>query len=345
MPKSQNVMMFAQAPAKHFTDRALFIDAARAAQEGYTLRDATDADGMDVDGLLSGVDARLTPRAFADLCVLTQTPETYVRRLAKRNESLAMDLMRDAMNSGMLKGCSLLIDTKSSRVDAVVVEDKHNAPDVPDLMRLALSSSKECRFMGGWITGTSFRMTATNGAPRDIKTGKAAQVGDLVGTGFEIVSDFGSAACTSITDYAERLSCLNGMLARDQQHSQTRKHAQFDLDDELIRSFLVSIERAFSMHALARRAARHFFDGNGVRKLLETISSGSHPAASQKLADHAKEQAKVEAQRDCRQPGAICLWDFVNGVTDAAKHAGTVERRRDIEHFGYVLLSDESVYG
>lgn len=340
MSKSPSVLSFAVPKALHLTDRSQFLDAVAAAQARYDLIDAADVDGMDVDGNLSGVEARLSARAFTDICALTQTPEAFVRRIAKRNEALAMDVMRDALNSGMLRGCVLLVDTESDRVDGVVVEDKHNAPDARELFRLSLSAAKETRMTGGWIAGTSFRMTATIGAPLDVKTGKAAQVGDLMGTGFEIVSDIGSAACTSISDYAERLSCLNGMLARDQGHSCARKHAQFDLDDELVATFLVTIDRAKLMHALARRATKHFFDGDGVKDVLQRISNGSHPAASQKLCDHAKQQALVEAQRDCRKAGEICLWDFVNGVTDAAKHAATLDRRRDIEHLGYVLMSD-----
>lgn len=340
MAKSQNVLSFAAPTSQHFTDRALFLDAVTAAHGRYDLVDATLADGMDVDGNLSGADVRLSAKAFSDLCTLTQTPETFVRRVAKRNEALAMDVMRDALNCGLLKGCALLVDTESARVDGVVVEAKHNTPDSRELFRLAMSVSRDTRFMGGWVNGTLFRMTATSGSPRDIKTGKAAQVGDLVGTGFEIMTDFGSAACTSITDYAERLSCLNGMLARDHGHSHVRKHAQFNLDDELLKAFLVSFERSAGIVAMARRAAAHFFDGDGVRNIMERISSGSHPAASVKLCDHAKKQAVAEAQRDCRPPGAISLWDFVNGVTDAAKHAGSVDKRRDIEHFGYVLMSD-----
>jgi hypothetical protein len=340
MSKSPSVLSFAVPKALHLTDRAQFLDAVAAAQAGYDLVDAAEVDGMDVDGNLSGVEARLSARAFTDICALTQTPEAYVRRIAKRNEALAMDLMRDALNNGMLRGCVLLVDTESQRVDGVVVEDKHNAPDAKELFRLAMSAAKDTRMMGGWIAGTSFRMTATIGAPLDVKSGKAAMVGDLMGTGFEIVSDVGSLACTSITDYAERLSCLNGMLARDQQHSCARKHAQFDLDDELLTTFVATIERAKLIHALARRAANHFFDGDGVKDVLKRISHGTHPAAGQKLCDHAKKQAVAEAQRDCRKAGEICLWDFVNGVTDAAKHAGSLDRRRDIEHLGYVLMSD-----
>lgn len=340
MAKSPNVLSFAAPAVQHFTDRTLFLDAVAAVQGRYELIDADDVDGMDVDGNLSGVEARLSAKAFTDLCALTQTPEAFVRRIVKRNEALAMDVMRDALNCGMLKGCALLVDTESARIDSVVVEAKHNEPDTRELFRLALSVSRETRFMGGWINGTSFRMTATNGSPRDIKTGKPAQVGDLVGTGFEILSDFGSVACTSVTDYAERLSCLNGMLARDHAHAQSRKHAQFNLDDELLKSFLLSIERSTAIVSLARRAASHFFDGSGVKKIMDRIANGPHPAANAKLCEHAKKQALVEAQRDCRPPGTISLWDFVNGVTDAAKHAGSVERRRDIEHFGYVLMTD-----
>jgi len=340
MVKASNALSFAVPGVLHLTDRVAFIEAARAAQGRYDLVEASDADGMDVDGNLSGTDGRLTARAFSDICALTQTPEPFVRRVAKRNEALAMDLMRDALNGGLLRGCVLLVDTESARVDGVVVEAKHNAPDVPELMHMALSSSRDTRFHGGWISGTSFRMTATNGAPLDVKTGKKAQVGDLMGTGFEIVSDIGSAARTTITDYAECLSCLNGLLARDRQHSQVREHAQFDLDDELLRAFLQSLRRATEMHGLARRATQHFLDGPGVKHVIDRITNGPHPAASQKLCDHAKASAVAAAQRDCRQPGEICLWDFVSGVTDAAKHATTVERRRDIEHFGYALLND-----
>lgn len=340
MPKATNVFSFAAPVTKHFTDRVEFFEAARAVQDGYDLVAASDVDGMDVDGNLSGVTARLTARAFSDVCALTGTPEPFVRRIAKRNESLAMDIVRDAVNSGLLRDCVLLVDTESRRVDAVVDESKHNTPDIPELMRLALSASKETRFMGGWLNGTTFRMTATGSEVRDVKTGAKATVGDLMGVGFEILSDIGSVGQTTITDYAERLSCLNGMLARDSSHAVVRKHAKWSIDDDLLKSFLVSFERAGTIFQLAKRASQHFFDGNGARKIVTAISEGSHPAASQKLCDHAKKQAMAEAQRDCRPPGAICLWDFVNGVTDAAKHAASLDRRRDIEHFGYTLMCD-----
>lgn len=340
MAKPSNVLQFAPVSSKHYTDRSQFLAAVQAVQEQVMLVDATSVESMDVDGNLDHMNARLTQRAFEDLCALTQTPESYVRRVAKRNEALAMDIMRDAFGSGLLKGCVLLVDTASNRVEGAVLEAKHNPPDVAELMRLSLSAEKGTRFMGGWIAGTSSRMCATTGEPVDVKTGKPAEVGDLMSTGYELMTDFGSPACTSITDYAERLICLNGMLARDQQHCEVRKHAGFEIDDKLLVSFLSSIERAKVMHTLARRATKHFFDGKSIKKVIETIAEGQHPAASVKLAEHAKKQAVVEAQRDCRKPGEICLWDFVNGVTDAAKHAPSLDRRRDIEHFGYALMCD-----
>lgn len=328
------------APASvHFTDRAKFFDHVAAVQSRYDLVDATLAEAVDVDGNLDGVNARLTARALTDICVLSQTPEAYVRRIAKSNESLAMDMLRHSFGSGLLGGCVLLVDTASRRVDGVVQEAKHNPPDVAALMHLAMSTSRDARFMGGWIAGTLMRMTATSAAVRDVKSGEPARVGDLMSTGFEILTDFGSDAQTSIADYAERLSCLNGMLARDSAHVSVRKHVGFEIDDALLTTVLMSVERSRAMVGLAKRASEHFFDGPGVKRVLHQISSSSHPAASAKLCEHAKKQAVVEAQRDCRKAGALCLWDFVNGVTDAAKHEKTVERRRDVENLGYVLMT------
>lgn len=211
--RSTSVLSFAPSPFVHFTESSRFLTEVQETAASAELVDATLARAMDVDGNLEGQDLRMTAAAFSDLCALTQLNEAYVRRVAQRNEPLAVDVIRDAMSCGLLRGCSYLVDKREKRIDAVVIDAKHNPPDYAALVRNALSASRETRFLGGWISGTRFRVTASAGDVRDVKTGKSAKVGDLVGTGFEILTDLGRPGCTSITDYAERLSCTNGMIA------------------------------------------------------------------------------------------------------------------------------------
>lgn len=333
--RSTSVLSFAPSPFVHFTESSRFLTEVQETAASAELVDATLARAMDVDGNLEGQDLRMTAAAFSDLCALTQLNEAYVRRVAQRNEPLAVDVIRDAMSCGLLRGCSYLVDKREKRIDAVVIDAKHNPPDYAALVRNALSASRETRFLGGWISGTRFRVTASAGDVRDVKTGKSAKVGDLVGTGFEILTDLGRPGCTSITDYAERLSCTNGMIARDKSQTETRLHDKLAIDDELLTAFLVSTERAKHMIHVARRATQHYFDGVGVTKVIERVNR--HPLLK---VEEVKSRAIAEAQRDCRKSGEICLWDFVNGVTDAAKAAKTLDSRREIEGFGYALMVD-----
>lgn len=333
-----SVLRFAKTPTLPFTERGAFLQAVEATQESYDLVECKGAKGMDVDGEIDGLDVRLSDRAFSQLCKRTQIPEAYVRRVAARNESLAMDIVRDGIQCGLLRGILFLTESSSGRVEGLVDEDTYTSPDVRSLLTHALSVQRGMRVTGGWINGTLIRMTATSGKPVDVKTLKPAQTGDLVDFGFEIVTDFGSVGATSVSAYAERIEEGAGLLVPDTRKCGWHSHTGYNIDDEVLKVFVRSMQKSHDILRHANLSTKMFLDGAGVKAIRHELTEGNSPAASAGLSQHATTQAAAVATKDCRKQGEICLWDFVAGVSDAAKHAVSIDRRREIESLSYTLL-------
>lgn len=337
--KRTNRLSFAPIPTMAFAEKPVFLKSIEDWNDHYAHMDAEDMTAIDIDGNAVGTDYRLSAPAFSDVCRMLGVPERFIVSLTHRNESLGLEVLRDAISAGLLRDALMIVDMQSNRIDGFVRPDRYNPPDVGALVKMATTFSRDTSFKGGWICGTRVRLTATVGQTIDVKKNRPSKVGDLVGVGFELVSDIGPVGTTAISDYVERLSCTNGMISRSSVSRITTPHEGFGIDDTVLRALVRAVSGSTSMVEMAHRASSMFLTGDDVRAVRSFIGTDSHPASSKELSEHATKQAQAEVTADKRKPGEVCLWDFVNGVTDAAKHTSSLHARQDMEDFGYVVMS------
>lgn len=337
-PKALRVrkgFQFATPTTSVFEERDAFFTSLHAQRENYTAVDAAALTTVDVEGKVEGNDGfRLTAEAFADLCKLVNVPLSFVLKLAKRNEALALQVLDDAIDSHFDKGGDkvLLVDAATGRVDGVTMADGYDPVPNADVMEMALSANEDMRMTRGWLEGPATRMTLVSAKKHE------AAVNDLVQVGVSIGSTVGGRGAITVAEYAERLKCLNGMTSRDCERVQTILQGSEGVDDALVRVLIECSQRVEDTVPMMQNAARLFLNREGVRRIRRYLSA-ARCGGGRSLEVEAVRGAVAEAAEDGRSEGELCLWDFVNGVTEAAKAAPTLNRRRDLESVGYSLLS------
>lgn len=321
----------AEVETRQFHDHDSFFGALARQREGRVTVPAKAVQSVGIDGNIGSEGLRLTDEAFSSLCKLSKVPTSFVKALAKRNESLAMQVLQDGLDFVFPKDeVVLVVDTEHSRVEAVASE--HEPFPHEQVMEWARSANPDMQLVRGWIHGALARMALVS--PREHE----AQVGDIVQVGVSVENDCGPLGFTSLTDYVERLSCSNGMTARDKSRMQSVAHSIDGLEDAVTAALVESGRRVTGLVPAMQRATGHFFDAKGVRAVREYLSDARR-GGGRSLEARATRGAVEEARTAGRKEGEITLWDYVNGTTEAAKHQSSLEKRRNVEALGYGLLT------
>lgn len=318
----------------HFKNEGMFLDAVKEQAETTALVEAKHVKRIGLRGEVEGTDWRLSNAAFGDLCNFTKTPVSFIKRLAQIDEAVALQVMesmiREVLNRG--QGKTLVIDSRCGRIEGIVGADSYSPIPNADVFAFAMTALDSPKFTNGWLEGPVMRMTVTKG-DKPLQPKK----GDVVHYGISVENSIHGDTSAKIMDYLERLVCTNGMVARDKEHMEFVRHTgdvAFGVQEAVVRA-------AFRAELLAPKldqAANLFLDPIGVTKIRNFISdprNGGNPALDVKVT----KAAMREAQRENRQEEEVTLWNFVNGVTEAAHDTKSLSRKVEIEALGYRTLS------
>lgn len=292
---------------------------------------------LDAEGRVLGVEGdrlRLTRAAFGQLCHLCKLPRSWVDALARRDESLALDVVAESLSSMLQRDEDkvMVVDARTGIVHAIVDRHSYNLVSNENVLDLALSASRRVQLNRAFVDGPNLRLTIVD--PTNIAEPK---VGDVVRIGTDLVTDLGAETLVTARAYNERLRCLNGMTVRDRAYVQklsARNDVEADLPDVIMRT----ATRGKALGPMMAESARLFLDEQGAERMTDYLSNPRHGGSSTLLSD-AVAGAQAEARQDDRDEGELTLWDFVNGVTSAAKNARTLNRRVELEGMGYEVMA------
>ena len=142
---------------------------------------------------------------------------------------------------------------------------------------------------------------------------------------------------TCVSDYCERLVCTNGMVARQGNHSVRIPHSVSDIEMDVQKAILAATERARQMIPLMDASARIYLDNKKIDSIRGYIANKKN-GGSASLDLDVVAKAIREAENEGRTETEVSLWNFVNGVTEAAHNAKSLQRRMEIESMGHKVL-------
>lgn len=328
---------FAQPGFLTFSQLGEFRQELRSQAAATSLIDATDLIAVGLDGHVLGIEEnklRLTRVAFGQLCHLCALPRAYVDSLARRNESLAVEVVSEALVSMLHRNETkvMVVDNRSNVVHAIIDRDSYNLVSNETVLDLALSASPHASLSRGFVDGPNVRITVTD--PNDTTE---PQVGDIVRIGTDLTTHLGEESFLKASAYNERLRCMNGMTVRDRAYVETLG-ARRDVASELPEVLLRTVRRGKLVGPLMKRSAQIFLDEKGIDAMIDELSDPSK-GGSTSLLKEVTEGAVSEARHDDREDCELSVWDFVNGLTSAAKNARTLNRRIVLEGKGYQVMA------
>jgi hypothetical protein len=311
-----------------------FQNALAEQKENTALVDGEHLSFIDIDGKVDGTDWRMSFAAFSDLCYWTKTPVAFVKRLAKIDEALALDVVRTMIEKMFKRGPEkmLVVDAKQNLINGIVGKDSYSSLANAHVLDYAMSSDTEMEFCEGWLAGPNMRFTTTTP-----KTVAEPNVGDIVNIGMSLESSINGDSSVKVSDFAFRLKCTNGLTARDSQHTERILH-RGDVEFNVQQAVVCSAARASQLKPMMDAAAKNFLGPEGVATIRQFISNpknGGSPSLDVKVVKNAMLEAKDEG----RPEEEVTVWNFVNGVTQAAHDTKSLDRRLELEAVGYRTLA------
>jgi hypothetical protein len=328
---------FAQSEYQAFRDEATFRAAVREQSESLVLLDAAHLTRVDIDGRLTdfGEDWRLTRLAFGQLCHHSNVPVSYVTDLALRNETLALEVMAEGITGRFRRSPrQLVVNTRSRLIEGVYDEFQFDPLSNERLLDYMLSCEGDQRLTRAWIEGPDARMTVVNRL-RVLEP----KVGDIVHVGVDAQTRLGQRYLASFDLYNERLSCTNGMCSRSKTFTHRVDRDAGDVEFQAQRAAVRVGEGSRQLQPMMEAAARLHMGEEAVDSLVDRLQDPKR-GGSRDLFKRTVATADRERRSDGREDGDYTLWDFVNGVTDAAKFSKSIGREAELEGLGYAVMGE-----
>jgi hypothetical protein len=294
--------------------------------------DKLDAE-ISIDGDVGKTGWRLSNAAFGDLCHWTRTPVSFIKRLAKIDEELALRVLAEMIGSSFycLPDKQLVIDVREGRIDGIVGMDSYAHVSNAEVVEWALSATPDLGMSQGWTFGPTMRVTCIS------EQRKAEPVkGDIVKMGMTLQNAVHGDCSVKVSDYAFRLACLNGLVAREHQHTESIRHVG-DVKFNVQKAIVGAANRSEHMIPYMEAAAKTLLGPVGIKHIRKWVGD-SKAGGSPSLDDKVTQIAQEEAHDEGRAPEEVTLWNFVNGITASAKDAKTINRQTELEAFGYRTL-------
>ena len=317
---------------QHYNDMDGFSKAIKAQADAVVMVDAVALNKVDLDGRIIGTDWRLSQTAFSDLCHYADVPVRFIKDLAKSNEMLALDVMQERVHRKFAHHDRMLvIDTRDGTVNGIVGKTSYSPISHLDVVDFAFTANPDLAFTNGWICGPTMRMTAT--AENSVAE---PQKGDLVRIGMNLENAVHGDRSCRVCDYAERLKCTNGLVARDGQHMDEIRHVG-DVEYGVQKAVVTAAHRAEEMAPLMHAATSKLLNLDAIRSIRHFVADDKR-FGGVSLSETMKDAAMLEAKDEGRSLEELTLWNFVNGITQAAHSADSLKRKTEIESLGYRTL-------
>jgi hypothetical protein len=322
---------------ERFTNLESFQTAVIEQRESTHRLNADWLTGVDLDGKLDGTGGHalhLSKAAFGDLCHFCKIPVSFAKQLSRENENLTLDLFSDRIRTTFHTNEDkvLVIDSRTGRIEGITGRESYTPLANAEVLDYVLSSNTELEMSNAWLEGPKARMTFIDG-----KRSFEPSVGDVVHIGTSIQTSTNGDSAVHICDYNERLVCTNGMTAKDRIHSERIIH-RGDVAFNVQKAILNSKNRSSQMVPMMKAAVEQYLDVSDIQRIRTFIGDPKNNGNGS-LEERAVGYALAESQRGGRDEGAVTLWDFVNGVTEAAHDTRTIHRRGELENLGYRVLS------
>lgn len=308
----------------------------------YVPATADNLHAIGLDGMLLDTDYRLTRAAFGDLCHFAGVPVTFARRLSSLDEGLAQEVFRTMIERVFHKTSAkvLVVDSRTDQVHGIVGETTYAPIDNADVFDFAMSAvNGKLHATTMWLCGPFMRMTAQLNE-EDVNPGRMVQgkkVGDVVALGMSVENAIHGDKSVRVSDYAERLSCTNGMTSREADHSAAIRH-QGDVEMAVAQAVLKSGKKVVEFVPLMKRAVTLQISDPGRVKLLKDFLSAPGNGGSKTLAETAIDRAVHEAHVEGQPQGVYNLWNVANGVNVQEHAVDNVHRKVQIETLAYSVL-------
>lgn len=329
---------FARPEFRAFANVQTFRQALHDQEAATELIDADAFARMDVDGRVLGIEEdalRLTKAAFGQLCHLCRLPVSYVESLSCRDEALAMDVVAEALRSMLHRDERkvMVVDTRTKVVHAFIDRESYDVLPNETILDLAMSAGRDIEMTRGFLDGPNVRVTVV-----DRTNIVAPKLGDVVRMGTDLTTNLGAENLIAVHAYNERLKCANGMVVRERGSSE-RVSARHDVAAELPDVMVRSINQGALVGPLMQKSANTVLDEAGIGRMT-TYLSDPKTGGNRRLVAEVVASAQREARDDQRDENELTVWDFVNGVTEAARNSRTLNRRVDLEGMGYKVMAE-----
>lgn len=327
---------------QHFKDATMFRKALAVQKDAVVPLDCREIGHrglwrVGINGEVEGTDYRLSQAAFGDLCNFSQIPTNFIKKLAKSDEGLALDVIQSMLESTFHRGAkkAMVVDTLSKRVEGIVGMDTYSPLANIDVLDYALCADEAgLTFTNGWLQGPRMRVTIVN----DLKPVQPRK-DDIVKLGTNIESAINGDLSVRLATYCERLVCTNGMICREAGYAEAIRHQgdiQFNVQKGVVDCAAVANVFAPKME---RAATQVIEDVTELTRILDFIGSprnGGNETLKRAVIELAKDEAKAEG----RELGELTVWNVVNGVTAAAHQLKSIQRKTEVEQLGYALMRE-----
>jgi hypothetical protein len=322
---------------QHFTNLDSFCKAAKEQADATVMLEALPVNDIGMDGSIIGTDYRLSYAAFSDLCHYADIPVRFIKSLAKQNEELTLAVVHERLLREFLHPERMLvIDTRDNTILGIVSKGKYSPITHMDVLDYAFTANPDLTFTNGWLNGPVMRAVAT--AESGIVTPRKD---DVVKVGVNLENAVHGDRSVRVCDYAERLKCTNGLVARDAQHMSEIRHVG-DVSHNVAQAVVDAAGRAQDMAPLMHAATSKLLDLDTIRSVRSFVANDKR-FGGKSLSEAMKNAAMLEAKDEGRDATELTLWNFVNGITQAAHSTPSLKRKTEIESLGYRTLAKYGV--
>lgn len=281
------------------------------------------SEGVTLEGEPKGGGFRLSAPAFEDLCKIARTPHDFIQRLGIEDEDLALRVMRHSLDAAHLKGYSMQVH------NGVVMSVRGNETMALALERVThtalVAVGKGAVIDEAALSGRDFKLSLTT---RKIPVGPPARK-DVVGFGANLAYSFGRDTVIDISQYQNRLACLNGSitaesLGRLKMMDVGKDYADLALmmrtADEGSEDILLAMNQSYDMPL-------PWHD----EKKMGAVFTGMGQFVGAGLITELHEADEIGAEARTNESDIPSVWDAFNTVTRHARDVTDVRKRQALQ--------------
>jgi hypothetical protein len=289
------------------------------------------------DATIDKTGLRLTRAAFSDLCHFSGVPVAFIQKLARVDQTEAVDVMRVMIGAYFKRNQNgadkrLVVDTSRNRIEGIVSGDVYESLPNREALDYTLASADGMKLTNGWLDGPRMRFTAVT----DKQIDTHSCVGDVVRMGVSVDNAVNGNGSYKSAAYFEVLRCTNGATNNEKGETITLVHRS-GISEEVQQAVIQSAAKSLSDTALITLAAAHQLEPEQIVRVRKFVTNPEHGGAPTLDVPFVR-GIQSEAEKDGKPEGVYTLWNAVNAVTELQHRETALDKRRRIEVLGYRVL-------